>query len=95
MTCWIALFMIRYRHIKVAKMGIESEISQAVEAFDRAPDWVRSLPIENSDRVIAQRVREATASAFVDAVVVVDVAAGSHESSADRGRNIRPRESPV
>lgn len=69
-------------------MSIESEISEAVEALDRAPEWVRSLPIENSDRVIAQRVREATRSVFVDRVVV-DVAAGSHESApVERGAKL-------
>lgn len=69
--------MFKYK-TRVLEMSIESEITEAVEAFDRAPAWVRSLPIENSDRVIAQRVREATAAAFVDTVIVVDVASGSH-----------------
>ena len=63
-------------------MSIESEISDAVEAFDRAPEWVRLLPIENSDRVIAQRIREATESAFQDTVVVVDVSGGLHQNRA-------------
>jgi hypothetical protein len=65
---------------KVVNVSIESEISAAVEALDRAPEWVQSLPIENSDRVIAWRVREALAVAYQDAVVVVDVSGGSHGS---------------
>lgn len=69
-------------------VSIESEISAAVAAFDRAPEWVRALPIENSDRVIAQRIREATAAAYRETVVVVDVASGFHAREVETG-NVR------
>lgn len=55
-------------------MRLQDELNSALETFERAPDWAKALPIENSDRIIAQRVKEAAARGF-NGEVVIDVAA--------------------